>query len=66
LNEIQRNIIFDFVQCDVCSVISSSTVHLYLQHINIKANEVRKIAKSVFGYCMYFIGVHLSDYSLLK
>jgi hypothetical protein len=38
-----------YVQCDTVDVTSLATLDLYLQKMNIKANEVHKVAKSAFG-----------------
>jgi len=47
----------------VCSAIGFPTIYLYLQYMNVKANEVCKVTKNTFGKSerVHNIGVHPSD-----
>jgi len=65
-NEVQRKMIPNSLQCDMCSVFSFATVDLYLQQMSIRNNDLCKIAKEAFGNHMCSIGVHLSTLCFLN
>jgi hypothetical protein len=48
------------VQCNICNVISSATINLYLHLMNIEANEVFGIAKKhVYLKLKYTIALYI-------
>jgi hypothetical protein len=46
--------IFYPVQCDmpVCSVVNFATVYLYLQEMNLKVNDLGRVAEDALGMCV--------------
>jgi hypothetical protein len=45
-----------------CGAIQEEAEDIYLQHMNIKVNEICNISKISFGKYVYCLGIHLSTF----